>query len=107
MTGCTDGFYGEMCDKDIQMLRQDSSSSISWIVGLSISLAANVSLITSICVMCRGKNRTNGSISGIFCWKTPDFYQDINATSDETSTYQELAVTLPKPELSYHNTTLK
>lgn len=26
---------------------------------------------------------------------------------DETSTYQELAVTLPKPELPYHNTTLK
>lgn len=38
---------------DIQMLRQDSLSSIRWIVGLSISHTVNIILITSIYVMCR------------------------------------------------------
>lgn len=107
-TGCTDGFYGERCDKDTLMLRQDTSSSINWIIGLSISFAVNIILITCICVLCRGKYGKKGSVSGIFlyCLKKTDFYQDTNTTIDETSTYQELAVPVPKSELPYHNTTL-
>lgn len=35
----------------------------------------------------------------LYCWKSSEVYQDATATSDEPSTYQELAVTLPKTEL--------
>lgn len=57
----------------------------------------------------RVKSRKKESISGNFlsCWKKSDFYQDTNATVDETSTYEELAVPAPRTELPYHNTTLK
>lgn len=57
----------------------------------------------------RGKSGKKEFIFGRFfsCWQTSEFYQDTNATIDETSAYQELAVTLPKTELSYHNTTLR
>lgn len=41
------------------------------------------------------------------CLKISKFYQDTNASVDETSTYQELAVPLSKMELTYHKTTLK
>lgn len=91
------------------MLKMDMSSSIGWIVGLSVSLTVNIILITSIGVMCRGKFRKKGSISAnlLSCWKISEFYQDTNASIDETSTYLELAVPVSKTELTYHNTTLK
>lgn len=45
----------------------------------------------------------------IFCivGRSPIFTKITTATSDEPSTYQELAVTLPTTELPYLNTTLK
>lgn len=43
----------------------------------------------------------------MYCWKSSEIDQDATATSDEPSNYQELAVTLPKTELPYHNITLK
>lgn len=91
------------------MLRIDMTSSVSWIVGLSVSLAVNIILIINIGVMCREKFRKKGSISSnlLSCWKITEFYQDTNASIDETSTYQELAVPVSNPELTYHNTTLK
>lgn len=109
LTGCTDGFYGERCDKDTQMLRQDTSPSISWIVGLSICFAVNIILIICICVMCREKYGKKGLVSGnfLYCLKKPDFYQDTNATIEEPSTYQELTVPVPKSMLPYDNITLK
>lgn len=57
----------------------------------------------------RGKYRTEGFVSCnfLYCWKSSEIYQDATATNDEPSTYQELAVTLPKTELAYHNITLK
>lgn len=55
----------------------------------------------------QGEIQKEGSISGnlLSCWKIPYFYQDTNATINETSTYQELSVPLPKTELQYHNAT--
>lgn len=86
----------------------DVSSSFGWIVGLSVSLAVNIVLITSIGVMCSGKSRKKGPISDLLsCWKISKYYQDTNASTDETSTYQELAAPVSKTELTYHNTTLK
>lgn len=57
----------------------------------------------------RGKYRTKRFVSCnfLYCWKPSEVYQDATATSDEPSTYQELAVALPKTELPYNNTTLK
>lgn len=57
----------------------------------------------------RGKYRTKKFVSCnfLYCWKSSEIYQDATAASDEPSTYQELAVTLHKTELPYHNTKLK
>lgn len=57
----------------------------------------------------RGTSGKKGSVFNTFlsCWKISEFYQDTNATIDESATYQELTVPVPKTELPYHNTTLK
>lgn len=91
------------------MLRMDMTSSVGWIVGCSVSIAVNIILIINIAVLCREKFRKKGSISCnlLSCWKITEFYQDTDASIDETLTYQELAVSVSNPELTYHNTPLK
>lgn len=106
LVGCTDGFYGERCEKDIQALSKNELFSNIWIAGFSICFAANIMFISIICVICRKKHTF---ISGNFssCWKKSVPYSDTDMRMDETQTYQELSAPVPRTELPYDNTTLK
>uniref|UniRef100_A0A8W8NVK1 EGF-like domain-containing protein n=1 Tax=Magallana gigas TaxID=29159 RepID=A0A8W8NVK1_MAGGI len=92
--GCKDGFYGELCDREIVMKIQNVSISIGLIIGLSVSVLINLIFIVCGMLLCRRNksiNKTALDVSGnlLFCWKK-SIYQDVVVKAEEGSTYQEL-----------------
>lgn len=110
LTGCTHGFHGQKCNKDIQMIKQECSYS-GWIAGFSISLAFNIVLLTGICVMCRKTCTKSDLHSGksLSCCRVQkdENYVDTNIEAEAAQNYQELNVNTSNSESAYHNTTLR
>uniref|UniRef100_A0A8W8NS56 EGF-like domain-containing protein n=1 Tax=Magallana gigas TaxID=29159 RepID=A0A8W8NS56_MAGGI len=104
---CTDGFYGEMCDKAPVMLNQNESSMNCWSVGLLVSLVINFVLISGACLLFRGIYTKKVSISrDLLSWsKKSIYYTNTDVKISEESTYQELDIS--ENEITYQNTTIK